>query len=303
MKKRFFCMCLMLASLFSTASYADGYSFVDGRIVEDFPYPDRELEQLATQVEEQTVEFANNSKGKDSGDVFIRWGQDVFAAFGCSLMEMYYINPGYSNLGVKVELILTDDNLTELFGTTFKSNKELNELALAGFRAMQVGVLNKDAMSRLVIKGVVATNEYDYPLSYVDFAKVLVENNYLGYSLDDWLGMTEEKLLALNEYEKLMIAQFGDYKFYRGGYLSLGETGIINPGYEITIMQLHTFGEDDYVLPGGDYAASLLITPYDAERDEYSKISTKVPVMLHVEQDLPKELQEEYGIKLAVKVN
>ena len=241
-----------------------------------------EPDPLAEKVEEATVPLAQNEKGTDSGDVFIQWDSDAVAEHGDDVAKIYYKNPGTSNMGVKVELVIFDNRAYEYFGTTFKSKDELNDLVMQGFAAMQNGIPDIATRDMLFVKGITKDNNFDYPLDYAGLIDVLVENDFLGFSKEDWASINRGNIKDLSEYQKLMIAQFGDYTFDRDGFVSIGETGIINPGYMITSMQLHPVGEDDFVLPAGEYNAQFHIVGYDTGKEDFSDLKINMPVVLHI---------------------
>lgn len=300
--KKLMTAAISILLMLSLSGLAMAISFENGNLVEPVSLELGEADPKAVQVEEQVVDHVENGEHEDTGDVFVRWSKGATVKYGCDLASIDYTNPGRSNMGVKLELMLYDDQAFKYFGTTFRSEEELNALAVAGLEALKLGAPNVWTMDKLLMKGIVVTDQYEYPVSYEDLLDIIVENGYLGYTKEQWLALDEETILRMPEYEKLMIAQFGDYKFKLGNFLSLGETGVLPQGYAINEIQLHTFG-DNYTLPAGNYNAQFWIVGYDALKGEYSKFGSSVPVTLHVQQDLPKNLQEEYGIKLAVRVD
>lgn len=241
------------------------------------------LDPSAEKVEEASVPLVQNANGDDSGDVFVQWDQDAAAHYGDGVAKIFYKNPGKSNMGVKVELVIFDNKAYEYFGTTFKSEEELNKLAMQGFAAMQNGVPDIATRDMLFAKGITKENDFDCPLDFAGLIDVLVDNDFLGFSKGDWASLDRTNIRNLSEYQKLMIAQFGDYGFEKNDFVSIGETaGIIDPGYMITSMQLHAIGDDGFVLPEGDYQAQFHIVGYDTGKEDFSDLKINVPVVLRI---------------------
>ena len=260
-----------------------------------------DCDKRAIKVEERTVDLVQNEEDEDSGDVYIQWGEDVTCTYGYGVARMGYKNPGESNMGVKIELIIFDNVLYEYFGTTFKPDDVLDLLALEGFRAMSDGIANIDERDMLFVKGITRDYNFATQLDFEGLVDILVQNEFLGYSIEDWYSLNEENIHNLSEYEKLMIAQFGNYTFNMGNFLVVGETGVIYPGYKLSLIDLHEIG-NGYILPEGNYPAQFHITGYDLSRGVYSDMSVNMPVRIHILKTISKKRADQLGFAVAKRI-
>ena len=119
----------------------------------------------------------------------------------------------------------------------------------------------------------------------------------MGLSTEEFLTLSEEKVRNFSEKDKLRLALLDDYDTTKS-YQILGETGIIYPGYAIYEVDFHELYEC-IVLPKGDYCGTFVLTGYSDVKKEFSNFDMCIPVTIHVEENLPQELQEQFGDVLA----
>jgi len=249
--------------------------------------------------------LVENSEYEDSGKIWISFGHAI-ADYGCVPARVNYVNQSRSNKGVVITLRISDAELLRAFGTTFKYEDELNELALNGYRALQNGITLSVANNLTLKKDEI--NSYDRVLSDFDAETVyamdrneLIWNlglrNFLGRTAEQLQVLTEEDVYGLDEMGKLMLAHLGGYNFDEYS-LSIAEGGLINPGYALYEMDLHNL-PGMYVIPKGKYYVFYELQGYDPEKNEMSDFHINLPIVLEVKEDLPQEYLEQYDLKLA----
>lgn len=269
------------------------------------PVPEEPLatpDPRAVVVGETDVDFVENGELEDDGTVWISWNGSAYAKYGCVTADINYTNPSSSNIGVTLTVGIFDGDLITYFGTTFRPEDEVNELATKGYEALQNGIALGNA-ARMITNGhfegltetEVAELEKDQIVDY------LVEENFMEIDKEAWMALTEEEVLAWDEVSKLTIAQLGGYSFDEY-YMEVGEAGVINPGYALYQVDLFT-------LPGrislakGEYEAVFVLQGFDANKNQLSDFIIHLPIELYVEEDLPEELCKEYDITVATRID
>ena len=293
---------VVIVVIFSTVSIAEDVaqiSFSDNEVIY---YREREVgetEENAVKVADSDSEFVDNEEGKDSGLVQFYWNPEIYVVYGCSVATMTYENPIKSNLGVKAQIAISDKTLIENFGTTFRSEAEINDFAFQGLEVLKNGVSSYSVAYGIFKNGLLPR---DYLNSRVNIPsekliEILVQTDFMGLTSEELSNLSEESVKNFSEIEKLELAQLGGYSFKKS-YHFLGTTEIVNPGYAVYNTPLFTF-ENNITLPKGTYTASYIMTPYDESQGDMSDMTMVFPAIINVEKDLPKDLCEQYGITLA----
>ena len=248
-------------------------------------------------------DLVENSDLEDKGTVWCEWSGRAYSKYGCTTAKIGYTNPTRSNIGVTLKMAIFDEDLVTYFGTTFRSEEEQIELANTGWKALQDGITLSTA-TRLVndtdwFEGM--TPEQVKDLSGEELLEHLSRKDIFGFLPKTLTGVEEGWLSDLDEEQRLSLAQLGEYnpKEY---YQLIGEDGLLNPGYEIGEIDLYTLPVKQ-VLPKGDYDATFVLTGYMADKNEFSDCQIQLPVTLTIEEDLPDDLLEEYGLYLLVRID
>lgn len=252
-----------------------------------------------------TGNLVKNGYYEDSGKVWISFGHSK-AKYGCVPAQINYENQSRSNKGVVISLCIFDYELIRCFGTTFRPEEELNELALKGYEAMQNG-LTASAAASITTKGDdLVTHERFF--SHFDAETVMQMDrnqliwelgliNFLGRTAEELQNLTIEDVYNLSEIDKLMLAHLGGYNFDEYGQ-SIAEGGLINPGYALYEIDLHNLNGMK-VLPKGEYYVHYELKGYDPDKNEFSDFQINLPIILEIEEDLPQNYCDEYGLSLA----
>lgn len=248
-------------------------------------------------------DLVENSDLEDKGTVWCEWNGRAYSKYGCTTAKIGYTNPSRSNIGVTLKIAIFDEDLVTYFGTTFRSDEEQIELANTGWKSLQDGI-TLSAATRIVndtdwFEGM--TPEQVSSLSEKDVIAYLSQKDTFNFLPKDSTGLDENWLSSLSEEQRLSLAQLGEYnpKEY---YLVIGEDGLLNPGYEIREIDLYTLPIKQ-VLPKGDYDAIFVLTGYMADKNEFSDCQIQLPVTLTIEENLPDDLLEEYGLYLLVRID
>lgn len=246
--------------------------------------------------------FVENGELQDQGTAWIEWSASINSMWGCSTAEMNYTNPAQSNIGLLLKVGIFDNNLIKYFGTTFRSEEETMELAKKGLFALENGIIPTQKEFREVGLPFEGMSEDDMNLGLKDVIEILVSKGFMpGMTADEILALTEEDLTSLTEIQRLDLAQLADYSYFES-FQSIGESGVINPGYALYQIDLHTL-PGLVTLPKGSYKAVYVLNGYDAEKNQLSKFFINIPVTLNVAEDLPEDLQVEHGVTIADKIN
>lgn len=251
---------------------------------------------------DETLDFVENGEGEDNGTVWISWNTHAYSKYGCSTASINYSNPSSSNIGVTLAIGIFDENLITYFGTTFRTEEEINELAVKGYEALQSG-LNISSATNLISEGhFVGMTEADViALDKEALAASLAETGFLGLDKDTLMALTEEEVLGWDEVAKLTLAELGGYDMDQY-YQEIGKTGVINPGYTLYEVDLYT-------LPGrislakGEYEVVFVLQGFDAIKNQLSDVIIHLPVILEVEEDLTEELMADYDITCATRID
>ena len=283
-------------------------------------------------VSSNDAHYVQNEERQDSGTVKLEWNGSAYSKYGCSTANINYTNTLDSNIDVKLSVAIFDGDLLEYFGTTFRTEKEINDLALKGFEAFKSGISISNAAKLSDYFGK-RTPEEISKIGKFRLSMILGGKKFAGMNSWQLFTLTEEKVKELSEKDKLTLAQLGGYGFYTR-YAKIGETnGYIEPGYAIYQVDLNQLIGDGfyevedsdgnttevpYGLRGGNitlprrfkvlengtketisYNAIYILNAFDKENNEYSRVFVHLPIELYIEEDLPEELQKEYGITLA----
>lgn len=256
----------------------------------------------AVVVGETDVDFVENGELEDDGTVWISWNGKAYAKYGCTTASISYTNPSSSNIGVTLKVGIFDRNLITYFGTTFRLEEEVNELAVAGYEALQNG-LKLGAATNLIQDGYFEglTEAEVSELDKEQVATYLGEKNFLEMDKDALIALTEEDVLAWDEISKLSIAELGGYDFDQF-YMEIGEAGVINPGYALYEVDLYTL-PNRICISKGEYEAVFVLQGYDAIKNSLSDFFIHLPIELYIEEDLTEELCEEYDITVATRID
>ena len=237
------------------------------------------------------------------GSVWVYWNDTAYSKYGCSIADINYTNPNRSNIGVTFSVGIFDGDMIKYFGTTFRTSEEVHELALKGYEALQNGISLSSA-DYLVQEGGIfegMMSEDIVSLDKAGLAKALGEKSFIGMNEEELMALDEVKIDSFTEIEKLTLAQLGGYNFYTY-YMSLAEAGVINPGYALYQIELHTL-PGAITIPKGEYDAVYVLNGYDAIKNELSDFFIHLPVTLQISEDVPEELLNEYGITMAKRID
>ena len=224
----------------------------------------------AVLVGSEETDYVENDEHEDKGTVWVYWNDDAYSKYGCTIADINYTNPNKSNIGVTLTVGIFDGDMIEYFGTTFRTEAELKELAMLGYDALQNGVELSNA-SYLVREGGIFEGMSEEEVKLLDkaaLAKYLGEKNFIGMTEEQFLSLDEATVSGLSEIDKLTFAQLGGYNFYTF-CVSVGEAGVINPGYALYQVELHTL-PGLVTLPKGDYKAIFILNGYDAVKNKLS---------------------------------
>lgn len=269
-------------------------------VVEPIATPD----PRAVLVGSEEANYVENGELEDTGKVELHWNGTAYSAYGCTTGgRISFTNPNRSNIGLTLSIAIFDGDLVEYFGTTFREAEEVQELAMAGYEALQNGIWLSNA-SYLVEEGEVfeGMNAEDIAvLNKSELAELLGEKNFLGMTAEEFEALDEAGVQALSEIEKLNLAKLGGYNFYTY-YMSIAEAGVINPGYALYEIDLHTL-PGLVCIPKGEYKAVFVLNAYDANKNELSDFYIHLPITLQIENDLPEDVLLENGITLATRID
>lgn len=247
-------------------------------------------------------DHVENGEDEDKGTVWISWNGQGYAKYGCTTASINYTNPSSSNIGVTLKVGIFDRDLITYFGTTFRPEEEINELAIKGYEALQTGI-NIAVATNLISQGYFdGYNETGATTFEKEkLAEELGKMSFIGMTKDELMNLTEEDVYTFDEITKLTLAQLGGYSFNEF-YMEIGEAGVINPGYALYEVDLHTL-PGRIAIPKGVYDAVFVLQGYDDVINQLSDVHIHLPITLNIEEDLPNELQVEYGITLAERID
>ena len=248
-------------------------------------------------------DYVENGEFEDTGTVWVYWNDTAYSKYGCSIADINYTNPNRSNIGVTLPVGIFDGDMLKYFGTTFRTEEEVQEYAMMGYDALQNGISLSNASYLVVENGIFEgmTEEEVSLLGKSEIAEFLGDKNFIGMNEEELMSLDEEKVKELSEINKLTLAQLGGYNFYTYCVI-IGEAGVINPGYALYQIELFTL-PGAITIPKGEYNALFVLNGYDANKNELSDFFIHLPITLQVAEDLPKELQIEYGITLATRID
>ena len=248
------------------------------------------------------TEFVENGEGEDKGTVWISWNGQGYAKYGCTTASINYTNPSASNIGVTLKVAIFDRDLITYFGTTFRPEEEINELAVKGYEALQNGI-NIAVATNLISQGYFEGYNEAGAATFdkEKLAEELSKVGFIGKTKEELINLTEEDVYEFDEVTKLTLAQLGGYSFAEF-YMVIGEAGVVNPGYALYEVDLHTL-PDKVAIPKGEYDAVFVLQGYDEEKNQLSDFFIHLPIVLNIEEDLPEELQVEYCITLAERID
>ena len=252
----------------------------------------------------KTSHYVRNGLLEDTGKIELEWNSRAYATYGCSTATINYGNPAKSNIDMTLKVALFDGDLIEYFGTTFRPEKEINEFAAKGLKALQNGIRLSDAAKLVNLETKYfdeMTPEEISKLSKKEIISILGEKEFAGMTEKELSNLNKKSVKKLSEVNKLTLAQLGGYGFYTN-YMTIGETGVIEPGYAIYQVDLYTL-PGSITLPKGEYKAIYVLNSYDKYKNEFSDFFIHLPVTLEVQEDLPEELQKEYKVTLAKRID
>lgn len=258
------------------------------------------IEPNAIKVADEEPVFIENEEHTDGGRLELRWNGNIYAQYGCSVATIKYTNPIRSNQGVKVAVAISDEKMLEYFGTTFKSEEECTELAFKGLEILKSGDIPLNNLQKMYNKKVFTTYEPTTSISGEELAQILGSESFLGMTAEQLLLLKTDDLGKFSEIDKLRLAQLGEYEIKKS-FAIIGQSGVINPGYEINELKLTTFYDNKYALAAGEYSGRLLLTVYDQSKGTMSNLDVKLPLKIHIEEDLPADFCNEYDITLISK--
>lgn len=304
--KRRFCLLvsLILVFTFSTA-FAIEVLPINGTYTpkEAADEPIVTLDPRAVKVGEKSDGLVENTDLEDKGTVWVEWNGNAYSLYGCTTAKISYTNPTRSNIGVTLALVIFDSDLVEYFGTTFRSEEEQIEFATKGLEALKNGISIGNASMLLEITDYFEgmTDEEVSNLTNEELVTILGEKNFIGMTAEELGKLEEGKLAELTELERLELAKLGGYNPNENYYV-LGEDALIDPGYAIYEIDLYTL-PGMLVLPKGEYSACFVLNGYAADKNEMSDFFIHLPIKLTVQKDLPEDLQEEYAVSLATRID
>lgn len=247
--------------------------------------------------------YVENDVLEDTAKLELHWNGTAYAKYGCTTASMSYENTTYSNIDIKLIVGIFDEDMLRYFGTTFRSEEEQNELAMEGYEALQSGITLSSAykLVELGYFGELSAEEIA-GLTKSELVSILGEQLFAGMTEEELNLLSEEGVKNLTELNKLTLAQLGSYDFSTF-YTEMGETGAIEPGHAIYQVDLHTIPGWLLTLPWGEYEAVFVLNAYDKVKNEFSDVFIHLPVTIVIEEDLPEELQLEYGVSLAERID
>lgn len=257
----------------------------------------------AVKVGSDRDELVENDEFEDHGTVWVEWSGRAISLYGCTTAKINYTNPTRSNIGVTLSMAIFDEDLLRYFGTTYRSEEEQLELAMTGLKALKEGITPSSATKLLTITEYfegMTEKEID-ELSPEELVNRLAEHGFLGMTAEELFALDENGLREFTEVERLEVAKIGIYN-PEEYYLLIGEDALINPGYAIYEIDLYSL-PGRLVLPKGEYDAAFVLNGYMADKNEMSDFFIHLPITLVVQKDLPEELQEEYSLELAVRID
>lgn len=246
--------------------------------------------------------YVENGELEDTGSLELSWNSKAIATYGCSTAKINYENLNRSNIDITVTVAIFDGDLIEYFGTTFRPEEEVNELALKGYYALQSGISLSDASKLVTLKYFDdMTEEEISKLTKKEIVSILGKKNFAGMTEEELDSLDREGVKNLSEKNKLILAQLGGYNFYTF-YMEIGNTGVVEPGYGIYEVDLYTL-PGKITLPKGQYKAIYVLKSYDKIKNKFSDFYIHLPINLEVVEDLPEELQKEYDVILATRID
>lgn len=257
----------------------------------------------AVQVGGERTDLVENDEFDDKGTVWVEWNGKAYSLYGCTTAEISYTNPSRSNIGVTLSMGIFDTDLMTYFGTTFRTEEEQVELAKTGLDALKNGINVSHASKLLLITNYFdgMTDEEISNLSSEELVSLLGSKSFIGMSEDELRKLEEGDLKLLTEEQRLELAKLGDYN-QNEYYQLIGEDALINPGYAIYEIDLYTL-PGMFVLPKGEYKAVFILNGYAADKNEMSDFFIHLPIELVVQEDLPEDLQKEYSVSLASRID
>lgn len=251
----------------------------------------------------EETDYVENGEFEDTGTVWVYWNDTAYSKYGCSIADINYTNPNRSNIGVTLSIGIFDGDMIEYFGTTFRTDEEVQKYAMMGYEALQDGISLSNASYLVAENGIFEgmTEEEVSLLGKSEIAEFLGDKNFIGMTKEELMSLDEEKVKELSEINKLTLAQLGGYNFYTYCVI-IGEAGVINPGYALYQIELYTL-PGVITIPKGEYRAVFVLNGYDANKNELSDFFIHLPITLQIAEDLPEELQIENGITLATRID
>lgn len=247
--------------------------------------------------------LVENDEFEDKGTVWVEWNGKAYALYGCTTAEINYTNPTRSNIGVTLSMAIFDSDLLNYFGTTFRNENEQVELAKSGLDALKNGIELSYASKLLQITDYFdgMTDEEVSNLTSDELVSLLASKGFLDMTEEELRNLEESDLKQISEKQRLKLAEFGVYN-PNEYYQLIGEDALINPGYAIYEIDLYTL-PGRKVIPKGEYKAVFILNGYAADKNEMSDFFIHLPIELIIEEDLPDDLQKEYSVSLAVRID
>lgn len=257
----------------------------------------------AVQVGGERDKLVENDEFEDKGTVWVEWNGKAYSLYGCTTAEINYTNPSRSNIGVTLSMAIFDKDLMTYFGTTFRTEEEQVELAKTGLDALKNGIKLSYASKLLEITDYFdgMTDEEVSNLAGDELVSLLASKGFMGLSEEELNKLEEDDLKLFTEEQRLELAQLGDYN-PNEYYQLIGEDALINPGYAIYEIDLYTL-PGRLVLPKGEYKAVFVLNGYAADKNEMSDFFIHLPIELTVQENLPEDLQKEYSVSLANRID
>lgn len=306
--KKTFCLfltlCLFLSACISTALAVEVLPMNGSYTPEETPTePIVTPDPRAVQVGSDREDLIENGEFEDQGTVWVEWSGTAISLYGCTTAKINYTNPSRSNIGVTMAMAIFDEDLIEYFGTTFRSKEEQIALAKTGLEALNEGISLGSASKMVTITNYFEglTSEEVEALSPEELVNLLGEKNFIGMNAEELQNLKEEDLANLSEEELLELAKLGDYN-PKEWYYVIGQNALINPGWAIYEIDLYTL-PGLLVLPKGEYKAVYVLNAYMEDKNEMSDFFIHLPITLKVQDDLPEDLQKEYGVTMAVRID
>ncbi len=245
--------------------------------------------------------YMSKNQNLDDGEVWLEWSEKSRATYGCTTASISYTNPSSSNIGVILKIVISDAELLNDFGTTFRTDEEVLELASKGVEALENGihitVAEKLVANNSAFAGMTAE---ELCVDGSKLPKLLASKGFLEMTEEEISELSVDKLTEMSETERLTIAMLGGYD-PNTMYMEIAKSGVIKPGYRLKQIDLHTL-PGKVCLPEGTYNAFFMVNGFDAWKSELSDFSIQLPLKLTIKEDLPENLQEEYGVTLAKKI-